>query len=334
MKNEKTERKKEKRKNRKKEYKKELKRFDPILKEIFSEAIGMIYYLAIGRKIGKKVKVISAEISLVKTFRPDILVEADGEIIQVEIQAQQDKTLPPRMFRYYYAILEKYKKEPTQIVLFVGKGNPPPSEYKTPKLTLKYKVLDMKKIDPDVFIKSKKPGEVIVGILAGKFKDKPKIIKKVKKRIVEILKNEEKIIKYIDSISFLAGLFDIEIEVKPMPIQVDIRKTFLYKWGKEEGLKEGEQKGVIKGLKEGEKRGIVKGLKEGEKRGLVKGLKEAILVGIQLRFGDQKAKQIRNFLEKIDDLNHLKKIKREVIRAENWENFVKSIKNSNSKNKI
>ena len=176
----------------------------------------------------------------------------------------------------------------------------------------------MKKIDPDVFIKSKKPGEVILGILAGKFKDKPKIIRKVKKRIAEIVKNEEKIIKYIDSISFLSGLFDIEIKVKPMPIQVDIKKTFLYKWGKEEGLKEGEQRGLVKG----------------EKRGLVKGLKEAILVGIQLRFGDQKAKQIRTFLEKIDNLNHLKKIKREVIRAENWENFVKSIKNSNSKNKI
>ena len=59
------------------------------------------------KKIGKKVKVISAEISLVKTFRPDILIEADGEIIQVEIQAQQDKTLPKRMFQYYYAIIEK-----------------------------------------------------------------------------------------------------------------------------------------------------------------------------------------------------------------------------------
>jgi len=30
--------------------KKELKRFDPILKEIFSEAIGTIYYLVIGKK--------------------------------------------------------------------------------------------------------------------------------------------------------------------------------------------------------------------------------------------------------------------------------------------
>jgi hypothetical protein len=31
-----------------------------------------------------------------------------------------------------------------------------------------------------------------------------------------------------------------------MPIQVDIRKTFLYKWGKEEGLKDGEQRGIEK----------------------------------------------------------------------------------------
>jgi predicted transposase YdaD len=240
---------------------------------------------------------------LVKTFRPDILVEADGEIIQVEIQAQQDKNLPKRIFRYYYAILEKYKKEPTQIVLFVGKGNPPPSEYKTHKLTLKYKVLDMKKIDPDVFIKSEKPAEVILGILAGKFKDKPKIIRKVKKRIAEILKNEVEIAKYIDSISFLAGLFDIEIKVKPMPIQVDIRKTFLYKWGE----------------KEGEKRGFEKGKQEGKQEGL----KEAILLDVQIRFGKSKTKEVKTLLEKVDDVNYLKKIKRKIIEAKNWNDFIK-----------
>jgi predicted transposase YdaD len=303
--------KQQKEEQRKKKHKKEFKRFDAILKEIFSEAIGTIYYLAIGKKIGKKVKVISAEIRLVKTFRPDILVEADGEIIQVEIQAQQDKTLPHRMFRYYYAIVEKYKKEPTQIVLFVGKGNPPPSEYKTPKLTLKYKVLDMKKIDPDVFIKSEKPAEVILGILAGKFKDKPQIIRKVKKRIAEIVKNEREIAKYIDSISFLAGLFDIEIKVKPMPIQVDIRKTFLYKWGKEEGLKEGEQRGIEKGKQEGKQ----------------EGLKEAILLDVQIKFGKSKTKEVKTLLEKVDDVNYLKKIKRKIIEAKTWDDFIKIFRN-------
>jgi predicted transposase YdaD len=161
----------------------------------------------------------------------------------------------------------------------------------------------MKKIDPDVFIKSEKPEEVIVGILAGKFKDKPEIIKKVKKRIAEIVKNEREIAKYIDSISFLAGLFDIEIKVKPMPIQVDIRKTFLYKWGE----------------KEGEKRGIEKGKQEG--------LKEAILLGVQIKFGKSKVKEVKTLLEKVEDLNHLKKIKRKIIEAKTWDDFVKVIRN-------
>jgi len=313
-------------------HKKELKRFDLILKEIFSKAVGIIFWLATGQKIEGKAKVLPAEIRFVKSFYPDILLEIGGKIIHIEIQVQQDKTLPERMLDYFYAIRKKYGKTPTQIVLFVGKGNPPPTkfelqdEFGTQNLFFNFIVLDMKKIDPDVFIKSDKPEEVIVGILAGKFKDKPKIIKKVKERIVEIVKNEEEIAKYIDSVSFLAGLFDVEIKVKPMPIQVDIRKTFLYKWGKEEGLKEGKQEG----LKEGEKRGIEKGKQEG----LKEGLKKAILVDIEEKFGISKARQIKKLLVKINEINRLEKIKREVIRAERWENFVKSIKNSNSKNKI
>ena len=82
-----------------------------------------------------------------------------------------------------------------------------------------------------------------------------------------------------------------------MPIQIDIRKTFLYKWGKQEGLKEG-----ISGI-------------------------------IQVKFGSQRAKQIKNILDKIDDIQRLEKIKTEAIRAKTWEDFIKFIQNSNSKKK-
>jgi flagellar biosynthesis/type III secretory pathway protein FliH len=94
-----------------------------------------------------------------------------------------------------------------------------------------------------------------------------------------------------------------------MPIEVDIRKTFLYKWGKEEGLKEGKMEGLKEGLKEG-------------------------VIGIvRAKFGGQKAKQFKNFLEKIDDINYLKKIKKEVIKAKTWEDIIKVLKSSNSKDK-
>ena len=298
-------------------YKKELKRFDPILKEIFSKAAGKLISIATGEKIEEKLEDITGEIEFVKSLRPDLLFRAKEKIFHIEIQVQTDKTLPERMLIYSLAIKEKFGKKPIQIVLFVGKGNPPFSFFKDEFTLHKFIVVDMKKIAPDDFIKSKKPEEIIIGILAGKFKEKPQIIERVKKRIVEIVKDEEEIAKYIDSVSFLAGLFDIEIRLKPMPIEVDIRKTFLYKWGKEEGLKEGKQQGRQEGIKQG--------LKEGIKQGL----KEAILRIVQVKFSSSKARQIKNFLQKVDDIRYLKKIETEAIKAKNWKDFIRSIKNSN-----
>ena len=171
----------------------------------------------------------------------------------------------------------------------------------------------MKKINPDVFLKSDKPEEVILAILAGKFKEKYKIIKDVMEKIAKIEKREEKIIKYIDGISFLASLFDIKIklELKSMPIQVDITKTFLYKEGEKRGIQKGERRGIAKGLKEG--------------------LKEAIVMVVLVKFGQLKSKQVKKLLEKIDDIKQLKKIKKEVIMVKRWDEFIKVLRNSQSK---
>jgi hypothetical protein len=208
-----------------------------------------------------------------------------------------------------------------QIVLFVGKGNPPPSYFRSEFKFLKFKVVDLKKIDPDEFLKSEKPEEVVLGVLAGKYREKPEVFKKVIRKISKIVKNKKELLKYMEDISFLGGLFDVEIKAEHMPIQIDIRKTLFYKWGEKEGEKKGE------------KRGIVKGLKQGKKEGLKEGLKEGILGIIQVKFGSSKAKQIKSLLDKINDINRLEKIKKEVIKSENWDDFFKALKNTNSKNK-
>jgi predicted transposase YdaD len=291
--------------------KRELRRFDLVLKEIFSRAVGKIISIATGEKIEEKLEDINRELKLLKSLRPDMLFKAGDKIFHIEIQAQQDKTLPKRMLLYSVVIEEKFGKEPIQIVLFVGKGNPPPSYFRSEFKFLKFRVVDLKKIDPDEFLKSEKPEEVVLGVLAGKYREKPEVFKKVIRKISKIVKNKKELLKYMEEISFLGGLFDVEIKAEPMPIQIDIRKTLFYKWGEIEG----EKRGILKGLKEGEKRG--------ERRGLIKGLKKAILLGIQLKFGSSKAKQIKKLLDKISDINRLEKIKKEVIKSEKWEDFVK-----------
>ena len=313
--------------------KKELKRFDLVLKEIFSRAVGKIISIATGEKIKEKLEDINREVKFLKSLRPDMLFKAGDKIFHIEIQAQQDKTLPKRMLLYSVGIEEKFGKEPVQIVLFVGKGNPPPSYFRSEFKFLKFKVVDWKKIDPDEFLKSEKPEEVVLGVLAGKYREKPEVFNKVIRKISKIVKNKKQLLKYMEDISFLGGLFDVEIKAERMPIQIDIRKTLFYKWGE----KEGEKRGIAKGLKEGEKRGIVKGLKQGKKEGLKEGfkegLKEGILGIIQVKFGSSKAKLIKSLLDKINDINRLEKIKKEVIKSENWDDFFKALKNPNSKNK-
>jgi predicted transposase YdaD len=309
--------------------KKELKRFDLVLKEIFSRAVGKIISIATGEKIKEKLEDINREVKLLKSLRPDMLFKAGDKIFHIEIQAQQDKTLPKRMLLYSVGIEEKFGKEPVQIVLFVGKGNPPPSYFRSEFKFLKFRVVDWKKIKPDEFLKSEKPEEVVLGVLAGKYREKPEVFKKVIRKISKIVKNKKELLKYMEDISFLGSLFDVEIKVEPMPIQIDIRKTLFYKWGEQKGF----EKGKKEGLKEGEKRGIVKGLKQGKKEGLKEGLKEGILGIIQVKFGSSKAEQIKSLLDKINDINRLGKIKKEVIRAEKWDDFFKALKTLNSKNK-
>jgi hypothetical protein len=287
--------------------KKELKRFDLVLKEIFSRAVGKIISVATGEKIKEKLEDINQEVKLLKSLRPDMLFKAGDKIFHIEIQAQQDKTLPKRMLLYSVGIEEKFGKEPVQIVLFVGKGNPPPSYFKSEFKFLKFRVVDWKKIDPDEFLKSDKPEEIVLGVLAGKYREKPEVFNKVIRKISKIVKNKKELLKYMEDISFLGGLFDVEIKIEPMPIQIDIRKTLFYKWGEREGEKRGEKRGLIKGLKEG--------------------LKKAIFLDIQLKFGSSKAKQIKKLLDKINDINRLEKIKKEVIKAENWDDFIKVFRN-------
>jgi len=53
---------------------------------------------------------------------------------------------------------------------------------------------------------------------------------------------------------------------------------------------------------------------------------------IQVKFGSRKANQIKNLLDRVNDINLLEKIKKEVIKAKTYD-FIKLLKNSNSKTK-
>ncbi|MDW8086504.1 MAG: hypothetical protein RMJ45_00765, partial [Candidatus Calescibacterium sp.] len=83
-----------------------------------------------------------------------------------------------------------------------------------------------------------------------------------------------------------------------------ITKTWLYQEGKQKGLEEGIQKGRKEGLK------------------------EALLFAIRIKFG-KISRSIKKEIIHIDDVDKLRLLKKEVIKARTLKEFEKKIKSVN-----
>jgi len=206
----------------------------------------------------------------------------------------------------------KKEKEIFQVVIWVGKGSPPPSEYKEDDTLIhKYKVIDMNKISPDFFLSSKNPKDILLAVISGKKKGKPEVVREVIEKLRKVVKDKKKFIKYSETLSELSYLYGFKIEEEVFTdmekIYIDIRKTPLYKFL----------------------------LKKVAEKGKVEGLKEAILFGVQIKFGEDKVGLVRKKIEDIDSIGKLRVIKAEVLKANSWLDFLRSIQrvtqNSNGK---
>ena len=305
------------RKKKKTKTAKTIKRFDPVLKNLFSETAKVILALA-GIK-ESRLKPLPTEIHITKTFRIDMLFESPRKIYQIEIHGYRDPKLPRKMFEYYFAIDLKQReefrkkrrkklKDIEQIVIWTGKGKPPPSEYRTKNTIHRYKVIDIKEISPEKFLKSKNPYEVVLALVVGSPHEREKVLPKLIKRLQKISKSREEFIRYIEEITVVARLFDLEIGNKMDWMMKIIEETFPFKEGRKKGRKEGE---II-----------------GEKKGKREGLQEAILIDIKVKFGKEKAEFSKPKIQRIDDVRKLRSLKVKVAKAKSWEEFRKYL-NSN-----
>ena len=298
------------------------RRFDPVLKNLFSETAKVILALA-GIKEKGRLKPLPTEINITKTLRIDMLLESPSKIYQIEIHGYHDPKLPRKMFEYYFAIDMKQReelrkkqrrklKEIEQVVIWTGKGKPPPSEYRTKNIIHKYKVVDVKEVSPEKFLNSKNPYEVILALAVGRQSERRQVLPKVIRRLQKISKSREEFIRYIEEITVVAKLFDLEVGKKMDWMMKIIGETFPFKKGLEKGRKEGE----IIGEKEGEK----------------KGLQEAILLYIKVKFGRDKARIAKDKIQKIHDIRKLRALHTRIIKSENWSE-VRRLITQNEKNR-
>lgn len=196
-----------------------------------------------------------------------LLIETrDGRefILHLEFQSKNDSKMVFRMAVYDNLLHEEHRKEVLGIVIYIGKA----------KLRMKNKIqsfgnnyscpiIDIRDIDPQVFISSHHPRQVIFGILAGREdSSRALIIQQILSKLQVLAKGSDiELTEYIIEMEYLAQGRSLAVqeqikkEVNKMPITFPIENSLYFrdvmkmaarrsKEAKLEGKLEGKQEGL------------------------------------------------------------------------------------------
>ncbi len=208
------------------------------------------------------IELIDKEVQRVERREADIVakckIDSKEAILHIEIQNNNDKTMPYRMIRYYIDIFQRYNFLPLyQFVIYIGKEKLNMKDsINTHRLNYSYSLIDMKKIDCEELLKIDLPDALVLAILCD-FKNKKEldIITYIIKRLRELVNdNEDRLGKYmiiLETLSQNRDLKDKIKEVENMLRDIDITKLPSYELGIEKGIKDGLEIGIEKGIEKG-----------------------------------------------------------------------------------
>ena len=194
------------------------------------------------------------DIQHTKERKPDVLKKITDAhdntyVLHLEFQVADEPEMVYRMAEYYIMLERKYKIPVRQFVIFLGAA--------TPQMTTRLDSLNMKfdflliafaSLDYQLFLRSGRPEEIILSILANLDIDSPDIaLRQIIKRIEETSKGDFSLRKHINQLRVLAQLRNLGIKLKEamdsiVPF-ISPEKDVFYLIGEERG--EGKAKELI-----------------------------------------------------------------------------------------
>ncbi len=307
-----------------------MRKFVPVFKEIIFNAGRSIFEILFGEGIEDFVPLpfefpkIERKIA---DFVAKVKIGGHERILHFEFQTYNDPDIPFRMLRYKAELMRIYKLPVIQVLLYIGreKLNMHSSIYDKSELSeinFRFTIVDISNYEPEIFLRSDIPEAFILSLLCKIPEGSERIvmreiISRIRKKVLK-----EKIdyyILFVEIFSELRGMKEVfEEEVKEMGLDIDYRKSFLYRKGLEEGI----ERGIKEGIKEGIKKGIKEGKEAGMREGMREGLYEAISVALELKFG-KRGLYLMSRVRRIEDILKLKYLKRELVKAKSLEEFKK-----------
>lgn len=239
--------------------KKQANKYDKIFKENIEAVVPNLIANLLGIQTVSSEE-IPDDIQHTKERKPDVLKRITDRqdetfILQIEFQVADEPEMVYRMADYYLMLERKYKLPVEQYVLFVGPGRPKmPTRLVKKRMQFEFSLIVFSELDYRIFLKSDKPEEVILGILADFKRTKSETaVKRLINRLEETAQGDLALKRYFQQLRVLAQLRNLETKINEtmdsLANFIDEERDILFIRGERRGREARDRKFVTNLLK-------------------------------------------------------------------------------------
>ncbi len=193
--------------------------YDKILKENIQAVIPSLIKNILGITAVSSTK-LPDYVQHTKERKADVLekitdINGNTFVLQIEFQVADELEMAHRMADYFIMLDRKYKIPIEQFVIYIGEGTPRMSPNLIRKrMTFEYPLISFSELDYEIFLKSNKPEEIILGVLANfKNEETEKALKQIIQRIEETSEGDFTFKKYFNQLRVLAQLRNLDLKL-------------------------------------------------------------------------------------------------------------------------
>ena len=208
----------------------------------------------------------------VNNRRVDLMGEdRDRELVQIEFQSRNQRTLAIRMGAYLFDIGAVYGRLPVQIVVYVGEPRMRMSNrVANHGLSYRFHLVDIRDLDGERLLASENMGDNVIATLTRLGRE-PETVRRILKKIAAALPEQRE--RAMADLMLIAGLRKLGREVRREATRMPILNDIM------------EHEVLGPAIRQGRMEGLAEGRVEGRMEGRVEGQLEVLLGQMEKRFG-------------------------------------------------
>jgi predicted transposase/invertase (TIGR01784 family) len=198
------------------------------------------------------------DIQHTKERKPDVLkkvTDKNGEtfVLHIEFQVKDEPKMIYRMAEYYIMLLRRYELPVRQYVIYIGEGSPTMTDHiRSEQMRYKYQLIALSTVDYHLLLRSDKPEEKMLAILADLGGGDPKgVVEEIVNQVITTSKGDFSKHRHIRQLRILAQLRNLAPEslkiMDSVANYMSEEKDILYRRGEMKGIEKAKAT-VVKNL--------------------------------------------------------------------------------------